>query len=522
MPFSCLRRLASSASSHRPADDTASPCRRPPSLHGPHVTGRLVARLLRFPFCYLAPPLDRSTCRLVPFPFGPSTTSALARVAKQRLVIDKLASFRALNPQELRLRLFVDFSSELPTFSVPASLSAFSDLSISSTFSTSPTLSTLPASITSILFIGTSSSSLCLSSFFLLSPFCPHPPPGPLCPPLPLFPFHPSRPHRQLVSTDLSDAVSGHLDIGMFPTTFWPSRHHHQPQPQHQHHQHHHQHQHQHQQHHPHQQHQHHQHQQYQQRHQHQLLSGRLGGSADTDLIVSVYSRFRTTFWLDRLLVWLGVLLPAAVGLLLFLLHTLLGLAHCLPTPGVANGLTTGQTTHSALGRSLSRGESQFVDHSCSLQLTSSVLQGVSQTAHLTHLLVDQSPSPSPLVSSRPASTGTASLQHECYPFLLLLAALLMWMPHYIWSRCVDAPSRRDLCLVHGELRGFREAVSNELAGLDYQPFGYPVSVPTHLVSAAYPQAASTTPLPFVALGSPVNPHGANGLNLGLGLAAPP
>ncbi|KAF6771794.1 hypothetical protein AHF37_09621 [Paragonimus kellicotti] len=146
-------------------------------------------------------------------------------------------------------------------------------------------------------------------------------------------------------------------------------------------------------------------------------------------LVANAYSRFRTQFWIDRILVWLTVIIPTIQAIILILLHTIMGLARCVPLEGRPS---TGE-----------RISSNFFDRACGLQLTSNVLQGKSPAG--------------------PSDWTTVQLQHECYPFLLWIIAILMWIPHFVHQRAIDKTARRDLCLVRSELHSFRRAVGQEL-----------------------------------------------------------
>ncbi|CAL8075215.1 unnamed protein product [Calicophoron daubneyi] len=150
-------------------------------------------------------------------------------------------------------------------------------------------------------------------------------------------------------------------------------------------------------------------------------------------LVANAYPRFRTTFWLDRALIWLTVVIPVVKSVFIVLLHAFLGVARCVP-----------KATKS---ESRDYYFNNFVDRACGLQLTTDVLKGYSKDGRT--LLMN--------------GVGTVQLQHECYPFILLMVAVIMWIPHYLYYREVDRTARRDLCLVRSELHSFRRAVGREL-----------------------------------------------------------
>ncbi|OON21258.1 hypothetical protein X801_02846, partial [Opisthorchis viverrini] len=164
-------------------------------------------------------------------------------------------------------------------------------------------------------------------------------------------------------------------------------------------------------------------------------------------LVANGYARFRTHFWIDRALVWLTVLIPVVEALGLIALHAILGVARCVPKTMQAEADT--------------RHMKDFFDRACGLQLTSNVLKGdVYQTELSSNL-------------------GTVQLQHECYPFILLMVAVAMWLPHYLYHRAVDKTARRDLCLVRSELHSFRRAVGQELNYLQAMSTASMEGVPT-------------------------------------------
>ncbi|GAA43066.1 hypothetical protein CLF_103711 [Clonorchis sinensis] len=165
-------------------------------------------------------------------------------------------------------------------------------------------------------------------------------------------------------------------------------------------------------------------------------------------LVANGYARFRTHFWIDRALVWLTVLIPVVEALGLIVLHAILGVARCVPRTMQDEADT--------------RHMKDFFDRACGLQLTSNVLKGdVYQTSELS------------------SNLSAVQLQHECYPFILLMVAVAMWLPHYLYHRAVDKTARRDLCLIRSELHSFRRAVGQELNYLQAMSTASMEGVPT-------------------------------------------
>ncbi|CAH8638353.1 unnamed protein product [Heterobilharzia americana] len=166
-------------------------------------------------------------------------------------------------------------------------------------------------------------------------------------------------------------------------------------------------------------------------------------------VVATTYSRFKTNFWLDRILFSLTVCLPVVQAIALLLLHTVIGVTRCLPDvkENKADYLTT----------------NSFIDRACGLQLTTEVLQGTVKLIPSSFRSSNQIHHSSEITGNE---VSTIRLQHECYPFLLILYAIAMWIPHYLYHRSIDRTARRDLCLVRAELHSFRRAVTQELAYL--------------------------------------------------------
>ncbi|CAH8655873.1 unnamed protein product [Schistosoma margrebowiei] len=167
-------------------------------------------------------------------------------------------------------------------------------------------------------------------------------------------------------------------------------------------------------------------------------------------VVATTYSRFKTSFWIDRILLILTVCIPAIQALVLLLLHALLGVTRCLPDTK-ENKLDYYTITNT------------FIDRACGLQLTTEVLQGTVKRLPHSFKSSSQIHSESEVTNKE---ISTIRLQHECYPFVLIIYAIAMWIPHYLYHRSIDRTARRDLCLVRAELHSFRRAVTQELAYL--------------------------------------------------------
>ncbi|KAK4474423.1 hypothetical protein MN116_001580 [Schistosoma mekongi] len=167
-------------------------------------------------------------------------------------------------------------------------------------------------------------------------------------------------------------------------------------------------------------------------------------------VVATTYSRFKTSFWIDRILFILTVCIPVIQALILLLLHTILGVTRCLPD--------TKETTIDYYSST-----NAFIDRACGLQLTTEVLQGTVKPLPNSFRSSTQI-NPEAEITGKEIST--IRLQHECYPFVLIIYAIAMWIPHYLYHRSTDRTARRDLCLVRAELHSFRRAVTQELAYL--------------------------------------------------------
>ncbi|VDP58193.1 unnamed protein product [Schistosoma mattheei] len=167
-------------------------------------------------------------------------------------------------------------------------------------------------------------------------------------------------------------------------------------------------------------------------------------------VVATTYSRFKTSFWIDRILLILTVCIPVTQALVLLLLHALLGVTRCLPDTK-ENKLDYYTITNT------------FIDRACGLQLTTEVLQGTVKRLPHSFKSSSQIHSESEVTNKE---ISTIRLQHECYPFVLIIYAVAMWIPHYLYHRSTDRTARRDLCLVRAELHSFRRAVTQELAYL--------------------------------------------------------
>ncbi|XP_018654860.1 hypothetical protein Smp_132010 [Schistosoma mansoni] len=167
-------------------------------------------------------------------------------------------------------------------------------------------------------------------------------------------------------------------------------------------------------------------------------------------VVATTYSRFKTSFWIDRILLILTVCIPVIQAFVLLLLHALLGVTRCLPDTK-ENKLDYYTITNT------------FIDRACGLQLTTEVLQGTVKPLPNSFKSSSQIHSESEVTNKE---ISTIRLQHECYPFVLIIYAIAMWIPHYLYHRSTDRTARRDLCLVRAELHSFRRAVTQELAYL--------------------------------------------------------
>lgn len=141
--------------------------------------------------------------------------------------------------------------------------------------------------------------------------------------------------------------------------------------------------------------------------------------------------RIRTTLWIDRTLFILGVVVPFVVGVCFFVVHSFTEFASCLPTT-------------SAVAKP--EVSSRFYNEVCRAKLIQVVLQGAKDVDNEERVM--------------------GSLQHECFPIILILVALLNCLPHYCWRRAVRESLFRDVSLVSSELRGFRKAAQRELVSM--------------------------------------------------------
>ncbi|KAL3308710.1 hypothetical protein Ciccas_012754 [Cichlidogyrus casuarinus] len=188
-------------------------------------------------------------------------------------------------------------------------------------------------------------------------------------------------------------------------------------------------------------------------------------------LLSTIYPTFSLTFWLDRLLLWTGVYIPLMIGAVLVFIHAFLGISRCMPEEG--RGLSDHQQKDTL---------NPYIDQACGLQLSFNILQGTAGTA-LLHWDEVRTP------------YTQASLQHECYPFVLLIIALFMWAPHFLYQKSIEENARRDLCFIRGELHSFRESLARELVLSHPQH-----SKESHALSNQYQTIyqKSTTQVPFL------------------------
>ncbi|CAH8872545.1 unnamed protein product [Trichobilharzia szidati] len=206
-------------------------------------------------------------------------------------------------------------------------------------------------------------------------------------------------------------------------------------------------------------------------------------------IVATTYSRFRTNFWLDRILFILTVCLPVIQAIVLLLLHTILGVTRCLPDVKEDKVDYTSTNT--------------FIDRACGLQLTTDVLQGTVKSVPSTFKSTSSSHYQSGIADKE---ISTIRLQHECYPFVLILYAIAMWIPHYLYHRSIDRTARRDLCLIRTELHSFRRAVTQELAYLQTLATG---STDVEAPTGTFFSPRSTIPTyPTLHQSSTYYPHG--------------
>ncbi|VDD74493.1 unnamed protein product [Mesocestoides corti] len=137
---------------------------------------------------------------------------------------------------------------------------------------------------------------------------------------------------------------------------------------------------------------------------------------------------FKTTLWIDRVLFVLGVILPLIVGTCFFLVHSFTNFASCRPVSATASS------------------PNKFVNQICRAKLIQVVLQGAKDSDN--------------------EGRVAGSLQHECFPIILILVAILNWIPHFCWRRAVRQHLYRDTCLVASEMRGFRKTAQRELVAI--------------------------------------------------------
>ena len=143
---------------------------------------------------------------------------------------------------------------------------------------------------------------------------------------------------------------------------------------------------------------------------------------------IQVLKGLKTTLWIDRALFILGVIAPLTLGICFFLVHSFTDFASCRPI------------------KVISGTSSRFVNQVCRTKLIQVILQGAKD------------------VDNEGRITG--SLQHECFPIILILIALLNWIPHLCWRLVIRHSICRDASLVASELRSFRKTAQRELISI--------------------------------------------------------
>ncbi|EUB63153.1 hypothetical protein EGR_01957 [Echinococcus granulosus] len=143
---------------------------------------------------------------------------------------------------------------------------------------------------------------------------------------------------------------------------------------------------------------------------------------------IHLLKRLKTTLWIDRVLLLLGVILPLTLGICFFLVHSFTDFASCRPIKVIV-----GSTN-------------KFVNQVCRAKLIQVILQGAKDADNDERI--------------------TGSLQHECFPIILILIALLNWIPHLCWRLAIRHSIYRDASLVASELRSFRKTAQRELISI--------------------------------------------------------
>ena len=153
---------------------------------------------------------------------------------------------------------------------------------------------------------------------------------------------------------------------------------------------------------------------------------------------ILVLKRLRTTLWIDRALFLLGVIIPLVLGVCFFLVHSFTDFASCRPIKVISDT------------------SSRFVNQVCRAKLIQVILQGAKD------------------VDNEGRITG--SLQHECFPIILILIAFLNWIPHLCWHLVIRHSIYRDASLVASELRSFRKTAQRELISIASNISSVPIS----------------------------------------------
>ncbi|VDM18364.1 unnamed protein product [Hydatigera taeniaeformis] len=143
---------------------------------------------------------------------------------------------------------------------------------------------------------------------------------------------------------------------------------------------------------------------------------------------IHLLKSFKTTLWIDRVLLLLGVFLPLTLGICFFLVHSFTEFASCRPVKLIVGS------------------SSRFVNQVCRTKLIQVILQGAKDADNDERIV--------------------GSLQHECFPIILILIALLNWMPHLCWNMVIRHSIYRDASLVASELRSFRKTAQRELISI--------------------------------------------------------
>lgn len=136
-----------------------------------------------------------------------------------------------------------------------------------------------------------------------------------------------------------------------------------------------------------------------------------------------------TTLWIDRALILLGVFIPLSLGVCFFFVHSFTDFASC-----------------QSIRMDSTASPSKFVNQVCRTKLLQIILQGSKDIDNEKRL--------------------TGSLQHECFPIILVIVAFLNWIPHLCWHLAVRQSIYCDASHVASGLRSFRKTAQRELLSI--------------------------------------------------------